>query len=95
MFHGYYAFKHEGRDVLGYFTKDPAHQFFIARLFHALMKVEDRNAVGYVIEDPFLRFVQELFLDQSTSIAVDFKTLLKPIYVLNAVHFIEERIILR
>ena len=95
MFQGYYAFKHEGRDLIGLFTKDPAHQFLMAHLFHVLEKVEDRNDINYVIEDPFLRFIQELFLDRSTSIAVDCNTNLKPVYVVNAVHLVNERIVYR
>ncbi len=57
MFQGYYAFKHEGRDLIGLLTKDPAHQFLIAQLFHALEKMDDRNDINYDIEDHFLRFV--------------------------------------
>ena len=95
MFQGHYAFKHEGRDIIRLFTKDSAHQFLMAHLSHVLDKVEDRNDINYVIQDPFLRFVQKLFLDHSTSVAVDCKANLKPVYVVNVVHFIKERIIYR
>ena len=81
--------------MIGLFTKDPAHQCLMVHLFHVLEKVEDRNDINYVIEDPFLRFVQELFLDRSTSIAVDCKAILKPVYVVNAVHLVNERIVYR
>ena len=95
MFAGYYSFEHEGKPTLGLFIREPMSQFYSVRTFHSVVKVLDPNDVDFVVEDPFLRFVQELFLDRSIIIAVDLKAKLTPIYVLHVSYFINQHIIFR
>ena len=80
---------------LGYFRKEPGHEYYLVHRFHEAEKVTLPNATGFVHNKPQLRFVTEPFLDLSTSHCVRFDAKIQPIYVVHNEHFENEIIIYR
>jgi hypothetical protein len=95
MFVGYFSYRDNDEDRLGYFRKEVGHEYFLVDLFHPVEKVFEPNAAGVSHNKPQLRFVSELFLDMSTSHCLRFDAPIMPVYVVHNEHFENEVIIFR
>ena len=62
MFVGYFLYRENDEERLGYFRKEVGHEYYLVHLFHAVEKVTEANAAGFAHNKPQLRFVTELFL---------------------------------
>jgi len=95
MFVGYFMYLENDEKRLGYFRKEPGHEYYLVHLFHEAEKVSEPNAAGFVHHKPQLRFVTELFLDMSTSHCLRYDAYIQPIYVVHNEYFENEVIIFR
>jgi hypothetical protein len=95
MFVGYFSYQENDEEKLGYFRREPGHEYYLVHLFHPVEKVSEPNAAGFAHNKPQLRFVPELFLDMSTSHCVRFDAQIIPVYVVHNEHFENEAIIFR